>query len=157
MPKELKNITDNVMSQIKQGRLKMRPRIYFVIGSILTLTGRIISILTSIFLVGLIRFSLRSHGWAGEYRLEQLISSFPWWLSGLAILSLILGIWLLRRYDLSYKIDFKLMVLGFIIGIIMAGWLIDATGLNEVWLRRGPMRGMMKYLQQNDIQQGGMP
>ena len=69
MSKELKNISDDVMSKIRQGKITMRPKVYFVIGSIFTFAGLVLSILTSVFLIGLLRFSLRAHGPMGEYRL----------------------------------------------------------------------------------------
>jgi len=153
MSKELKNITGVVMDRIHQGKIKMRPRVYFVIGSLLTFIGLVTSMLTSVFLVGLMRFSFRSHGPMGEYRLDQLLSNFPWWTAVIAIMGLVIGIWLLRRYDFSYKISFKVIIVGVVSAIIVAGLLIDMTGLNDALLRRGPMQGMMKqYFQENNIQ-----
>ncbi|MDP2815415.1 MAG: hypothetical protein Q8O19_01915, partial [Rectinemataceae bacterium] len=155
MPEELKNITGSVMERIHQDKIKMRPRVYFVIGSLLTFIGLVLSILTSVFLIGLMRFSLRAHGPMGEYRLEELLSRFSWWGPICALLGLVIGIWLLRRYDFSYKINFKVMVAGFIAAIIVAGWVLDMTGLNDVLLRRGPTRGMMReYFQENSTQPG---
>ncbi len=152
MPKELKNITDSIMAQVSVGKLKVRPRIYFVAGSILTFAGLTASVVFSIFLFGLVRFFLRSHGPMGEYRLGRLLSSFPWWSLGLAVIGLVAGLILIRRYDFSYKFNFKIVVIGFILAIIVAGWLIDVAGLNDVWLRRGPMKGLMRqYLQENNI------
>jgi uncharacterized membrane protein YdcZ (DUF606 family) len=152
MPKELKNITQNVMNKIRHDKIKMRPKAYFIIGSLFSFMGLIASMLISIFLIGLIRFFLRTHGPMAEYRLEQMISSFPWWAIIVAILGLAIGIWILRRYDFSYKINFKIVVIIFIIAIIITGLIIDMTGLNDVLWRKGPMRGMMKqYFQENSM------
>ncbi len=49
MSKELKNITETVMDKIRHGKIKMRPRVYFIIGSFLTFIGLVASILTSVF------------------------------------------------------------------------------------------------------------
>jgi len=155
MSKELKNIKKDIMSQIESGKLKMRPKLYFVIGSVLTFVGLVISVVTSVFIFSLMRFSLRSHGSMGEYRLGQLISDFPWWLSMLAILGLIVGMWLLRRYDFSYKINLKMAIIIFIVAIIMSGWLADMVGLNDALIHRGSgsVRGVMKeYFQKQKIQ-----
>lgn len=130
----------------------MRPRIYFITGSLLTFLGLVASVVTSVFLVGLMRFSLRSHGPMGEYRLDQLLASFSWWVPVLAAIGLAVGIWLLRQYDFSYKINYKVAIVGFVATVIMAGWVIDMMGLNDVLLRRGPMQGVMRqYLQDNNI------
>jgi len=155
MSKELKNITKVVMDRIHHDKIKMHSRAYFIIGSLLTFIGLVVSIIVSVFLVGLMRFSLRAHGPMGEYRLDQMISSFPWWMAAIAILGLVIGIWLHRRYDFSYKINYKVAVIGFVVAIIVAGLVIDMTGLNDTLLRRGPMQGMMrKYFQENNIQPG---
>lgn len=150
MPKEIKNIADSVMREIREGNLKMRPRLYFIAGSILIFIGLIFSVLSSVFLVGLIRFSLRTHGPMGEYRLAELIDSFPWWAAVLAVLGLIIGVWLIRQYDFSYKINFKIIIIGFIAAIIIAGWLVDASGLNDNFSRRGC--DMNRLYRQNSCQ-----
>ena len=155
MSKELKNITDNIMNQIHDEKIKMHSRIYFIIGSILTFAGLVSSAVISVFLVGLIRFSLRSHGPMAGYRLDQILSGLPWWTPTLAIIGLVVGIWLLRKYDFSYKINFKVIIVGFILAVIVGGWVIDSIGLNDILTRRGPMQGMMRqYLNDNSIQRG---
>lgn len=131
----------------------MHSRMYFIVGSLLTFMGLVASIITSVFFIGLMRFSFRSHGPMGEYRLEQLLASFSWWVPVLAVLGLIAGVWLLKQYDFSYKINYKVMIAGFVAVVVIAGWIIDMAGINDVLLRRGPMQGMMRqYLQDNNIQ-----
>ncbi len=149
MQKELKNVTENIMSQIHQGKIKMRPKLYFIIGSVLTFLGLVFSVITSVFLVGLIRFSLRIHGPVGQLKLGQMISNFPWWITLVAIAALILGIWLVRQYDFSYKNNPWLIIFGFILVILVAGWLVDMTGLNDKLSQRGPMKGIMQNCLQN--------
>jgi len=153
MSKELKNIKDSVMNQIHGGEVKMKPKIYFIIGSILTFIGLISTVIFSTFLVGLIKFSLRTHGPMGQYRFDEIISNFPWWTTILAIFGLIIGIWLIRRYDFSYKKNPLIIIFVFIITIIIGGLIIDTFGLNERLIQRGPMKTMMgNYNKGNNIQ-----
>jgi len=155
MSKELKNITDNIMGQIHDKKIKMRPKMYFIVGSILTFVGLVSSVVVSVFLIGLMRFSLRAHGPMADYRLDQILSSFPWWAPIFSIIGLVVGIWLLRKYDFSFKVNFKVIIAGFILTVIVGGWVIDSIGLNDVLVRRGPMQGMMRqYMQDNNIQNG---
>jgi magnesium-transporting ATPase (P-type) len=122
-------------------------------GSIFTFIGLVSTVVVSTFSIGLIRFSLRSHGPMGQYRFDQMLSNFPWWTLVLAILGLVLGIWLIRKYDFSYKIKPWLVIVGFILAIIIGGYVIDVTGVNDVMSRQGPMRGMMRnYMQNNGVQ-----
>ncbi len=155
MSKEIKNIKEDIMNQIHNEKIKMKPKLYFIVGSILTFTGLVSSTVVSIFLIGLIRFAIRSHGPMANFRLDQIISSFPWWAVISSIFGLIIGIWLLRKYDFSFKVNFKFVVIGFILAVIIGGWLIDSIGLNDLLLRRGPMQGIMRqYKQDNNLHQG---
>lgn len=145
MSQELNKTTKEIMDKIHQGQIKMRPKYYFIIGYILTILGVVFSFITSIFFIGLTRFMIRSHGPMAGYRLEQLLSSFSWWIPLLAILGLVFGILILRKYDFSYKINFKLFVIGLIASMLIAGFIIDMTGLNEFWARRGGGRGAKQF------------
>lgn len=152
MSQEVNNLTDDVMSKIREGRVKMRPRIYFIAGSVLTFFGVAVSATVAVFLFSVIQFALRPHGPMGSYRLEQLMASFPWWALALALVALGIGIGILRRYEFSYKKNFFLLGVGFVLAVFSAGWVIDRAGLDDVWFTRGPMRGMMRpYLPASDI------
>jgi magnesium-transporting ATPase (P-type) len=153
MPKDIKNITQEIMKKIDQGEIKMKPKWYFILGSIFTFMGLIGTVIVSTFSVGLIKFSLRSHGPIAQYKFDQIMTSFPWWTLVLSILGLVLGIWLIRHYDFSYKIKPWLIIIGFILAIIIGGYIIDMTGVNDIISRKGPMKGLMRnYIQDNNIQ-----
>lgn len=136
------------MEQIKKGKLKMRPKIYFIVGSILTFIGLVASIVISVFSIAIIKFILRSNGILG-HKLDRIFSIFPWWMLILAILSLVIGVLLVRKYDFSYKIDFKKAVILAILAIVLSGWLVDALGLSDLLARRGLMRGVMRGTSQS--------
>lgn len=144
MSKELKNIADNVMNQIRQDKLKMRPKIYFIAGSIFTFVGMVASIATSIFAIGLIKFFLRSNGAIFSHKLDRLISTFPWWILALAILGLVAGIILIRKYDFSYKINIKMAIALIVLTVLASGWLVDIMGFNDLLFRKGLMHGIMR-------------
>lgn len=145
MSKDVKNITEEIMTKIQKGQLKMRPKTYFILGSFFSGIGLAFIISFSIFLVSLIKFSIRSRGgMMAQYKMDQLLSNFPWWMVPVSILSLTLGIWLIRKYDFSYKIKPGMLIITFIVIIFMSGWFVDLLGFNEILLRRGSMRGMMK-------------
>lgn len=139
MSKELTNISEAVMSRIRQDKIKMRPKLYFVAGSALTFLGLVLSIISSVFLISFLRFSLRARGMMAEVRLEALLDEFSWWSPILAFLSVGVGVWLLKRYDFAYKINSNLLIIGFVLAVIVAGFVFDFTGLGEVLFARGPM------------------
>jgi hypothetical protein len=153
MSKKQITITGEVMEEIHGQHIRMRPKIYYFIGSLLALGSLVFSVVSSVFLVSLTRFALRAHGPMGPLRLEQLLSSFPWWAPVLAIIGLIAGIWIMRKYDFSYKYNFPMLIVGFILAVIIAGWTIDYLNLDNIWFRQGPMRGIMRqYIQNNGLQ-----
>lgn len=151
MSKKELTIKEKVMDQIKDNKVAMRPKWYFIFGSILIFLGLLSSVISSVFLLSLTKFILRSHGPMGEYRLEQLLESFPLWAPILALVLLIIGIYLLKKYDFSYRKNFLFIVISLITTLIIAVFLIDGLGLNDFWFRNGPMRGVMRqYMQESN-------
>lgn len=139
-----------VMAKVESNQIVMRPKWYFVIGSLLSLVGLVGLTIGAVFLGNITFFLLRSHGPMGQWRLESMIASFPWWIPILAIGGMVLGIWLLKKYDFSYKKNFLLIVIGFVASIIIASWAIDRLGLNETWSRRRPMRRFYQRLEKQE-------
>lgn len=142
------NFEKEVMSKIKKGEITMKPKWYFVVGSLITGAGLVGVSIGAIFLLNLTLFLLRKRG-PGFIRLELMLASFPWWVPALAIIAVVIGIWLLKKYDFSYKKNFLLIIISFIASIVIAAWLIDYLGLNETWSRRGPMKRFYNRIQEN--------
>ncbi len=140
MSKSKIDISKSVMSKIEKGQVTMKPRWVFVAGTFALVVGVFGIYLFSGFLVSLISFSLRTHGPMGIVRYQELLSSFPWWAIGLAVVGLTFGITLLKRFDFSYKNNFIYIIIGFVMAVIISGWLADYFGLDRVWSRQGQMK-----------------
>lgn len=140
MSKPLNDMTTQVMGRIHTGRVKMRPRLYFILGSLTTFVGLVMTILASTFALSFVQLSLRESSELAEYEMDALLSHFSWWGPIIAVTSLVLGILLLRKYDFSYKKNFAIIAIGFVLAIITASFILDMTGLNEVMLRRIPFK-----------------
>lgn len=153
MSKKLNNLSESVMLQIDRDHIAMKPRWYFIFGSISLAMGIIGSAILSTFLVSFVSFSLKTHGPMGEIRYQQLASNFPWWAPIIAIVGLIVGIMLLKKYDFSYRKNFPLMIIVFIVVVLFSGWLIDYFEMNTIWSRQGPLRGL--YQQYDGGWRGG--
>jgi len=136
----------SIMSQINSEQISMKPQWYFVVGSFLMMTGLIALSIVSVFFTNIILFSLRSNNCFNTIRLDMMIESFPWWMPILAIVGIMGGLLLLKKYDLSYKKNFILIAFMFIVSILVVAWFIDYSGLNEVWSRRVPMRRFYQHL-----------
>lgn len=140
------NLEKQIMEQVKSGRVVMKPKWYFIAGSILSVFSFSVLTIASIFLINIILFLLRPHGPMGQLKFEMMVSRFPWWIPVVAVAGLFVGVWLLKQYDFSYKKNFNLIIIGFIASVLVAGFLINSLGLNEFWLKRG---GTMKRFYQN--------
>lgn len=149
MSKTQIDITKNVMSRIKRENITIKPRWYFILGSFAMVLGFIGLSVVSIFFVNVTVFSLRTHGPMGAIRYQQLLTSFPWWAPILVIIGLGFGIWMLKKYDFSYRKNFLLVILGITVAIIISGVLIDYLGINTFLSRQRQMR---RFYQQIDNQ-----
>ncbi len=147
MSKNKIDIAKEVMSKIESGQVKMRPKWMFVAATISLVFGIVGVYILSAFLVSIVSFSLRTHGPMGEVRYQELLDSFPLWAVCLAIIGLIIGVFLLKKFDFSYKKNFVLIILIFVIAVLISGWLADYLGLARVWSKQGQLRRL--YHQDN--------
>lgn len=152
-----RNLEKTVMAKITAGTINMKPRWFFVLGSVSMMLGLVSASVGAIFLMNLLFFSLRQHGPMGEWRLQLMMESFPWWVLLLAIGGILSGIYLLKKYDFSYKKNFSLIASVFIIAIVSAAFLIDLTGINDLWFRQGPMRKFYQRYQPNNMRETSFP
>ena len=133
------DISQKVMSQINSGKIKMKPRLYFLAGSIIGFLSLISLAIASIFLLNLTLFLIRKQG-PGYHRLQVMLSSFPWWIPILGLIFLIAAILLLKKYDFSYRRNFALIIFSFILAIIISVWVIDYLGISQIWSKRSLRR-----------------
>ena len=148
MPKKKSKVTPKkIMNKIKLEKIKMRPRWYFVVGSVLLIVGLVVLSIGIMFLINLVFFALRAQGPMVDRRAAMMLFYFPWWRLGLSMLGMLAGIKLLKKYDFSYKKNFNLVVAIFVLTMLTAGLLFDRMGLNERLMRRRPM--MQKFYFKN--------
>lgn len=135
------------MAKVKSNEISMRPRWYYVLGSVFMMAGLTSFTIGAIFLTNITLFLLRQHGPMGQWRLQTMIDSFPLWVPLLAIAGIALGILMLKKYDFSYRKNFLVIVTGFVVSIILAGFVLNYLGLNDTWSRQGPMRRFYRQIE----------
>lgn len=126
------DLTKDVMAEINSGRVKMKPKIYFITGSILTGLGIASSLFTTLLVVTLTIFRIRKFGlmgfiWPGK----TLLAPFPILLLIVSLLVFWGGVRLLKRYDFSYKHNFMAISIMIITATIALGFLFDQLGVNQ--------------------------
>ena len=136
------------MDQIHQEKIKMKPKYYFILGSIMTGIGLISAVILTILSTSLLVFLIRAKGPGASFRLNLMLDNFPVWILVTAVVGLLMGFWLLKKYDFSYKFSYKKVIGIFLVVLIISMLLIDALGLTKLFMQRGPMRGSMnRYLE----------
>ncbi len=140
------NIEKSVMEKINSEKITMRPRWYFILGTVLSLVGLVGSGLVAVFLTNLTIFLLKQHGPNGAWRLQQILESFPLWIPLLAVVGIVGGVSILKKYDFSYQKNFKSIVLMFISAILLVSFFLSYTGLDNLWMRQGPLH---RFYEQN--------
>lgn len=143
-----KSIKSKVMTQISSGQIRMKPRWYFIAGSLLTSLGLIGLNVSAIFMLNLSLFLLRQHGPMGEWRLQLMLATFPWVIPGLAVVFLAIGIVMLKKFDFSYQKNFSLIVITILTTVIAAAIMIDLMGINDAWFGPGSHRRSIQPRQQ---------
>lgn len=138
------NIEKAVMSRIKSGKVSMKPKIYFTLASVGLFVGLVGLTVFSVFMTSIIAFSLRSHGPMGQYRLQELLTNIPVWSLIVGVVSLTVAIFILKKFDISYKYNFVTLSIVFILLIIATGLVLNYSGLDEVLRKKGPMRNFYR-------------
>lgn len=144
------NLEKRVMSKITSGQIAMKPKWYFIIGSIFTIAGLVALSVLSVFFVNIILFLLRKHGPMGQWRLEEIINNLPWWIPVLAILGITFGTLMLKKYDFSYKKNYHLIIIGFIVAVVIAAFAVDRFGLNEALARQTVTKGFYQKIENSE-------
>ena len=132
------------MQQIRSGHVAMRPRSYFIAGSIITFAGLVLTFLSSALLFSILYLSVRDGGRMHQYKLETLHELFHWWLPIVALAIFLLGIGLLNRYEFSYRINYIWVIVMSLVAVTVASALFVSSGAYETLLQRGPMHELVK-------------
>jgi len=157
----MNNIMDNndiqqsILQKINQGEIKMRPRYYFIFGSILITIGTIGVIIAGTFFVSHAIFMsqrspLISFLGFGPQGISPFLQTFPWLSVIVATLSIVLGILFLRHYDFSYKTDSKTFVLIVVGTVLTMGIITNLSGLNEQFETFEPTHGLYNFKYDDD-------
>jgi hypothetical protein len=130
------NVKNEITSKIKSGQIKMKPRWYFVLGSVLLFQGTFAVILMGVFVFNLCFYHLRNYGpfgylFLGKAGITPFMATFPWKLLLIALVSLVTGYKLLKKYEFSYSRHSVHIFLLLMVAILLSGLVADLAGFNE--------------------------
>lgn len=152
MSKKKINIQKVVMGKIKKEQVKMKPKLYFVGGSIMVGVGLTALVLSSSLIVDGISFRLSSlharemanFGWWGWKMVMRVV---PWNLVLLASILVGLGVKLIKRYEFSYKKGLVWVVTGMILGVMGLSFLMGRLDMK----RRLPVAPVRKLYETKEL------
>jgi hypothetical protein len=136
MNEEKPTISDSVISRIKKGQIKMRPRFYFVFKLALLIIGVVLLTLVALFLVSFILFSLRQNGSFflpnfGFPGIRILFFSLPWLLI-LGVITLIVTSEIFaKHFSFVYQKPMLYSVVVIVIIVVFGGIALDFTPLHS--------------------------
>lgn len=137
MNKNMKNnFEENIMSQIRSGKIGLRSKYLFLAEKIGSISGFILSLLFSIFLINLVLYYVRSTGNLeylsfGGSGISAFLESFPGvFLLGGIVFTFAAG-YFMAKNDISYKHPFVYMIFGLIAVITLSSGVLAASGIND--------------------------
>jgi hypothetical protein len=130
------NISEKVMSEIKEKHIHMRSKLYFVLGSLVLGIGMTGALLTALFFIAILSFRLRVYGslgflWFGQFGLRPFLMTFPWIPLIIGIAGIAGGVALLKRYEFSYKRSFISIAIVVIAIVLSLGFFLDQFVFDE--------------------------
>lgn len=148
-----KSIRDKVLNKIETGDVKMKPKIYFILRTVLLITGTVVIFLFILYLISFIVFFMRISGvWFlpefGFPGIRIFLYSLPWLL---ILISLILFVTLeifAKRFTFVYRRPIIYSILIIITFVLLGSFVIGKTRLhpNLFWQAqegRLPIAGKM--------------
>jgi len=134
------SVTDNVLSAIRSGKTRMKPRWHFVFRAILVALGVFIVSIGIVYVASLIHFLLRQNGmWfapdVGMRGMGLLFLSLPWILVASVIVFIIILEILVRQYAFAYKQPLMYSLTGIVALAALATFVVGHTGMHGMMYR----------------------
>ena len=145
--KQENNLAEKLVEKIKNGSLKMRPKIYFIFRSIIFAVLYLVVFFFLIYLVSFIFFSLMlSGGWFlpafGPSGFGKMLMSLPWLLVAASIILIIILQIFAEKISFVYRRPASYSLIGIIAIVLLTGSLINQTPLHKQLFQRAQQGGL---------------
>ena len=142
---EKKNLKNKILEQVKAGKVKMRPRSYFVWRGVLLALLLITVVLFALFIVSFIVFSIRTSGLGylsafGVRGFMPFLGGLPWLLVLVAIALVVILEILVKQYSFAYKKPLLYSVVGVLVFVVAVGAFAGNAPFHEKFLERAHER-----------------
>ncbi len=135
------DLRENVLNKIREGKVHMRPKFYFLLKVIFLVIIAAIIFVTSTLFLSFMLFSIRvsgeffllGFGWRG---LQSFILLFPWKTFLVFLMLLVVLEKVVKRFKFGYRSPLVYLVVSIIALILAAGIIIGMTSLHTALFRR---------------------
>lgn len=130
------NIENDVLKRIELGELKMKPKSYFVVKSVILIGLTFLTFVMATVLVSFIIFSLKSRGdifllGFGTKGLYRFILVFPWYLLIANAFLVFFLDYLLRRFRYGYNSPILYLFLATLVFVTLFSFVVNFTSFHE--------------------------
>jgi hypothetical protein len=130
-----KSFKENILEQIKSGKVKMRPKVYFILRPIVFVLLLIIVIVAVIYLISFMLFAMRINGGAfvfsfGLQGIWAIIRSLPWALILVALFFIVLLEMILIQSNFVYRRPILYSFFALVILALIGSFFLNRTSFH---------------------------
>jgi len=145
------DIRASVMNQIKSGKVHMKPRSYYALLGLVSVSTVALAGIATAYLSSIVFFWFRiltadTMAYGARANLSESIASFPWWAIVLAALLLAAAVMLVRKQGQMYKHKTSSLVLVIITCSLLLGFGLSFLNVGD---SHTPNQGQGQGRQQN--------
>ncbi|MDP2934688.1 MAG: hypothetical protein Q8N59_02920 [bacterium] len=127
-----KSFKENILEQIKSGKIKMRPKVYFILRPIIFVFLLIIVTVAVIYLISFMFFAMRINGGAfvfsfGFQGIWSIVRSLPWALILVALFFIVLLEMILIQSDFVYRRPILYSFFALVILLLIGSFFLNRT------------------------------
>lgn len=131
------SLTAKIIASARDGRLKMRPKWYFILRAVLWIAGTALVLLFLLYFASLFAFILRKtgilaapvFGWHGVF---VFLTSIPWLLVLVMLFFVAVLEILVQRYSFAYRLPLLYSALAILLAVWAASLVIDRTPFHRI-------------------------
>lgn len=154
------NLSSQIMKKITEEQIQVEPKWHFLVASFFMTFGLVTLLILAAYLMSLSWYLVKMHSslyylWFGSRGTLAFWETFPGLYLLMALVSLGAGIYLLKRYDIAYKLRREYLLLGLLLGMAVAVAGMDVMGLNTTLSKKRAVRALyMQYSAQQHWYKG---
>ncbi len=136
-----KQLAEKVLSKLKTDKVKMKPKIHFILRTLLIVLGIVVLALFILYLISFVTFTLRASGlWFlpgfGFHGVRILFTSIPWLLVLTALFLIVILETLVERFSFAYRRPILYSTIAIVLIVVVSSFLINKTQFHPFLFRQ---------------------